>query len=236
MNARVWRRAALAAFFLLAPFARGEPAALTLYFDFHYNGIKAAEVRDTFSAQNGEYEISSHAKATGLAKLFYGDVIRNSAGKTDAKTGLLTERYETKRGRRPLQKSYFDRAANKLHLQKGAEKRTEDAPEEIVLDYLTALYRPYFSQKTTPGKTAVTDGWRLRIYEYKTGKAETVQTPLGEIAAVSLVRESPRGKRIFWFAPDFSEKLKYIPVKVRIEEKGHIFETTLSGIGAPGVK
>ena len=225
------RRMALA-LFLTAPLISAakaqEPAPLTLHFDFFYNGIKAAEIVETFTPQNGEYIINSHAKATGLAKLLYGDVIRKSAGRIDSAAGLLPRRYEAKRGKRAQRVFTLDEEAGVLRLQKGEEKRQEPVPDAVLVDYLTALYRPYVLQKMTPGKAAVTDGWRLSFYEYEAGEAEKIQTPLGEITAAPLSRESPRGERIFWLAPEMG----YIPVKVYINDKSHRFETIITGIGA----
>ena len=205
------------------------PASLTLYFDFFYNGIKAAEVTEVFSADDsGGYEITSRAEAHGLAKLVYGDVIRKSVGRLDPTNGLRPLQYEEIRGSRARTFASADEEAGVLHLQKGDKRRTEDAPKDAPLvDYLTALYRPYVLQKMTPGKAAATDGWRLKIYEYAAGAPEEVRTEAGVFAALPLSRESARGRRTFWFAPS----LNYLPVKMHIDDKGHIFETALVKIG-----
>ncbi len=237
--ANFFLRAALALFFILPAIARAQPAALTLRFDFLYNGIKAADVVEIFTPQNGEYTIASHAKATGLAKLLYGDVIRKSAGRLDAKTGLFPLRYEEKRGRRPRTWFMLDEQAGVLYLHEGEEKRSIKFPDEVLrgsdvlTDYLSALYRPYVLGKPAAGKAAATNGWRLNIYEYKAGEPEKIQTPLGEILAVPVRRESPRGERIFWLAKKLNE-LNYIPVKVFINDKGHRFETVITEINGGG--
>ncbi len=213
--------------------ARAEPQPLTLYFDFFYGDIHAAKVKDTFSVSNGEYVIESHAEAQGLAKLLYGDVIRKSVGKfinvddheQNSAGDLHMQRYDEKRGRLALQTAIVE--GEYLNLQKGKEMRQEDIPDEHLLDYLTALYRSYALQKPVAGTVALTEGWRLKVYEYSVGEEEEVETPYGNILAVPIVRDNESGKRIFWLASE----MQYIPVKFYIEtKKGHVFQTLLTGI------
>lgn len=223
------RSAAL--FFCIAAAANASAAensfSLTLHFDFFYNGIKAAEVTETFSAnESGEYEIASNAKALGLAKILYGDVARKSVGRVDSQIGLQMRRYEEQRGSRPPQSAETNESANTIRLQRGEEMREEPAPDAPLTDYLTALYRHYILKQMTPGRAAATNGWRLRIYDYAAGETEEVQTAAGVFAAESLHRDSPRGRRTFWFAPS----LDYLPIKIYIDDKGHVFETVLTKI------
>ena len=201
--------------------------AVTLSFVFSYNGIKAAEVRDVFMpTADGGYQIDSYAKAIGLAKILYGDIVRKSEGQL-VDGSLQMRRYWQQRGNKAARQADYDAAPRQLHLQKGDEKRAENVDDDLpLLDYLTALYRPYAAGQVTAGKFAITDGWRLREYEYVVGALETITTPAGEFEAVSLRRDSPRGARIFWVAP----QLHYLPVKIYIDDKGHVFETVLSAV------
>ena len=207
--------------------AAQEPKSLTLHFDFFYNNIPAAKVVETFTIEeDGGYVINSHAKASGLAKLLYGDVIRKSRGRIDEVLGLLPLHFETKRGKRPKNTMVFDEDAGVLHLQRGEETRSEPVPEAPLVDYLTAIYRPYILQTLTPGMVAATDGWRIKTYEYIAGEMEKIKTPMGEFDAVPLIRESERGNRVFWLAPE----MDYIPIKVHIDDKGHVFKSVLTAV------
>lgn len=207
--------------------APAEAKTLTLYFDFYYNGIKAAEVEDVIRIGKDEYEITSRAKAEGLAKLLYGDVLRKSAGRVSPLAGLLPLKYEEQRGKRARTMMELDEAAGVLNLQKGEEKKSAPLPQEPLTDYLTALYQPMVQRKLSPGKSAATNGWRLKVYDYKTGAPEEVKTGTGTVHAETLFRESERGQRMFWFAPS----LEYLPVKIYVNDKGHEFETVLRAIG-----
>lgn len=206
--------------------AKGEDKALTLYFDLSYNGIQVAEAKEVVSISGDTYRIESFAAAQGLAKMLYGDVRRESAGAADA-SGLRMTLYSTQRGDRPRQMARRD-SDGALHLSRGEESRTEE-PQPPLFDYLTALYNPYVTGVPPEGFASVTDGWRLREYEYIIAPMEEVETPAGTFQAVPVRRESPRGPRIFWLAPDRD----YIPIKVYVDDKGHAFETILTGINEP---
>ena len=216
---------------LLSPAMAKDMSPLTLYFDFFYGDIKIAEIKEIFTPQaDGSYIISSHAKARGVARLLHGDVTRKSIGRIDKILGLQTRQYEEQRGRRAKKTLTFDEAQGKIVLQKGAETRAEDITDEILVDYLTAFYRPYVMQTLTAYNALTTDGWRLKLYEYYAGDMEAVETSLGEIAAIPMIRDSSRGERIVWFAPQWD----YIPIKIYVDDKGHVFETIITGVGKKG--
>jgi len=200
-----------------------QPVELT--FKFSYNGIDAAIVRDKFSPlENGNYRIDSHAEALGLAKILYGDIRRTSEGRV-VWGNLETHLYEQQRGSRAPRRAEYNTDSRVLKLQRGEEKREERVADHTpLLDYLTALYQPYISGEPTPGEFAFTEGWRLRTYEYTLGDLEKVATPAGEFEAIPLRRDSPRGPRVFWVSP----ALNLLPIKIYVDDKGHVFESLLS--------
>ena len=217
-----------AVFSALTGWAQARPPSLTLHFDFFYNGIHAAQAEDVFFADSeGGYKIESHARAVGLAKILYGDFRRKSEGVVGEGGELHFRRYEQQRGQRPPQVAEV--SGDALLLQKGDESRRETLPDGALLDYLTAQYRAYALGKLSPMSAATTNGWRLKVYNYDVGEEETVATPLGEMRATPLRRESSRGMRVFWLA----ESLGWLPVKSVVEDKGHRFETVLVSITAP---
>ena len=204
-------------------------AGATLRFDFLYNNFKVGDVVETFRTDaDGGYVLESHAKATGLAKVFYGDVIRASSGRLHPEFGLLPERYDEKRGPRPRQSAEFDRGRGVVALRRGEDERREEMLSGVVHDYLSAIYLSYVLGGARSGKIVVTDGWRLKEYEYENAGTETVRTPAGEFEAVRISRS---GKvRIFWLA----KELGWLPVRVYVDDKGHIFESILTGAETAG--
>ena len=205
--------------------ALGAGFGATLRFDFLYNGIKVGNVTETFRVDSeGGYVLESHAAATGLAALLYGDVRRGSRGRLDPRAGFLPESYEEKRGPRPRQAAVFDRARGVIVLKRGEHERREEPLEGIVYDYLTALYLSHVLGAPAAGTISVTDGWRLKAYGYENAGTETVRTPAGEFEAARLSRTGGK-TRIFWLA----KELDYLPVRVYVDDKGHIFESVLTG-------
>ena len=197
----------------------------TLRFDFLYNGTKVGDVTETFVVdESGGYVLESHAAATGLAAILYGDVFRRSSGHLDAEFGFVPERYEEKRGRRPRQAAEFDRSRSALVLSRGEDESREEKLQGVVYDYLNALYLSHVMGRPTAGTLSVTNGWRLQSYGYENAGEETLQTPLGDLETIRISRTDGK-TRIFWLA----KELDYLPVRIYVDDKGHIFESALVG-------
>ena len=220
-------KARLTALFLslIVAYAAAAADGVTLHFDFYYGSTHAANTTETLHYDNNKknYEIQSIAKAIGLAKILYGDVISSSAGKIVPDVGLQMTAYHEKRGRREPQAVTYQNGI--LSLQRGDEQRQEKTPPPV-FDPLSAAYRSYVLGYPVTGTLAVTNGWRLRDYVYEQGAEESVQTGLGELKAIPLIRKSPRGMRKIWLSPAYG----YLPVRVYIDDKGHIFELIVKAI------
>ena len=198
---------------------------VTLRFDFLYNGIKAGDVTETFLVDaEGGYVLESHAKAVGLAALFYGDVRRRSSGRLDAEAGFVPERYEEKRGPRPRQSAEFDWERGAVVLKREGEGDKVEPLEGFVYDYMNALYLSHVLGRPIGGTILVTDGWRLKAYGYENAGEEKLQTPAGEFETIKISRTDGK-TRIFWLA----KKLNYLPVRIYVDDKGHIYESALVG-------
>ena len=210
-----------------ARFCQNEP--VTLFFDLSYNGFKIAEVTETFTPlEDGGYIIKSHAVAVGLAKLLHGDVVRESRGRLNDESGLQTNYYREKRGSYVLQKAVFDEATGEWRLfkdKRGKKETRVEKPASPIYDYLNAAYRGYTENRLFGGKITMTNGWRLKTYDYQIGETEKMTTVRGTLSVVPIIRESPRGKRIFWLAAE----MDYLPIKSYVDDKGHVFETVLTG-------
>lgn len=210
-----------AAGFCLAASADG----VTLRMDFYYGTIKAAEVQEVFnlSADGKTYEIESKGTAVGLAKVLYGDTWSYSSGYTDETHGLLMTVYAEQRGKRKPQRAELN--GEQLLLQRGDEQRSETVAAPL-FDYLSLVYRSYVLGEPTGGRFKFTNGWRLTDYDYELSGSETIQSDLGELETVLLIRRSERGERKIWLAP----QLDYLPVRLYVNDKGHEFTTILRSV------
>lgn len=199
---------------------------ITLHFDFYYGGTKAADVTDvlTLSEDNNTYRLESYSEAVGLAAIFHGDVSLASSGEVNASDGLRTTMYYEKRGRREEQMAQRQ-TTGQWQFRRADEQRTE-AVNEPLFDYLTAIYRSYILGAPSGGTLSFTDGWRLRDYVYTVIDEEEVETGMGKMNAILLTRDSKRGERKIWLAPS----LNYLPVRLYVDEKGHILETVINSV------
>ena len=196
---------------------------VTLRFDFYYGETKIADVTETLdlSEAGDTYTLRSYSAAVGLAKLLHGDVRIESQGLVDEAQGLLMTLYhEDRKGKK--RRARHDLDSGTLHLSEGEKARTEESTG-AVFDYLTAIYRSYFLQAATGGQLPVTNGWRFKDYDYVVTGEETVDTAMGSLNAVVLSRHSDRGDRKVWLAPS----LGYLPVRLLVDEKGHVFHTII---------
>ena len=197
--------------------------SLTVFYDFSFNGLKVAEVADTLTIDdNGEYQINRTAAAIGLAKILYGDIISNSAGRiTDYGLQMSVYHQRRKSGSRPPQSAKYD--GETLRLMRGEESKTAETAAPLY-DYLTIIYSHYVAGKILTGAVRQTDGWRIRDYIYEVGTQETITTPMGEIKVIPVSYKSDRGPRIFWLAP----AMGFLPVRSIVEDKGSKFETIMT--------
>lgn len=192
--------------------------------EFFYNNLHAADVTETLRLSKKQYSINSTAKAVGLAKLLYGDIVRQSEGIIDAKHGLMTTLYfENKKGKE--QRAEYDIQSKQLRLKK-QDNTKEITVEGQLYDYLTSIYQSHIMQKPSAGTLAITNGWRYKSYDFLIGKEETIETGLGAIKAIPITRESERGKRTVWVAPS----QQFLVVRSYINDKGHVFETIVNSI------
>ena len=197
----------------------------TLRFDFLYNGVKVGDVTEVFQADgDGGYVLDSHAEARGLAAILYGDVRRRSRGRLDPLAGFAPDFYEEKRGPRPRQTAEFDRERGVIVLRRGEDDAREEPLRGVVYDYLNAVYLSYILGRPAAGTLSVTDGWRLKDYGYEQTGTEALRTPAGEFEATRIARTDGK-TRVFWLAKD----LDYLPVRIYVDDKGHIFESVLVG-------
>ena len=98
---------------------------------------------------------------------------------------------------------------------KGEEKHKETTTEPV-FDYLSILYQPYVEGQLLSGEFAVTNGSDLKQHTYEVAGKETLETGIGQIETVVIVRYSSRGARKIWFSPAHD----YLPVRLYVDDKG----------------
>ncbi|MBA3696864.1 MAG: DUF3108 domain-containing protein [Methylotenera sp.] len=179
--------------------------------------------------KNGEgYELNSLIQAIGLAALVIPDLQQTSKGYLTDK-GLRPTRYLYQFGDKK-DKTYqadFDWETNKLtmHTSKG-DKQT--ALVEGAQDLLSFMYQFMFVAPLQDMQLAITNGKKLDIYDYTFEGEEVINTKMGDIKTIHLLRASGDDEKDeLWLALDY----QYVPVKIRKTEKENkVYELLITSL------
>lgn len=226
--AAAWAQAASA-----APLPRIDPfpsaAPLVVRYDLRFNGVFAAEVTETLSSDGaGGYRIESEARARGLAKWLVGDIRRKSEGLWEG--AFRPVFYEEKRGAKRHYRAVVDRERETVSLVREAGGRAETAPLPAapLHDYLTAAYRSYAAGRAIAGESALTDGRRVKVYRYRAGREESIDTAFGSLRAVPVSRVGGR-RVVVWLAP----ALRFLPARTEIETAAGDLVIEIAAVESP---
>lgn len=179
--------------------------------------------------RDGErYTLTSVARAAGLAGVFYrGEFVQTSTGRITP-LGLQPENFRDQRGDKTSH-AQFDHAASQIHLQPAqgeprAFSYTGSAQDALSLFFQLALTAPPPKQTSY----AVFNGKKLRTYHYEVRGEVSLETALGTLRTLHLVRLGREDERFeAWLAID----RHYLPVQVvRSDDKGNEIELRVESI------
>lgn len=191
------------------------------------NSAPAGITKVTFNIDNnGTYTIYSQTQAKGVASLFFGNLIQKSEGSvTDA--GLKPDFYSYQYGSdtRKLQSAHFNWSEGVLSLHSNKGESTIKLPEGTQ-DFLSFMYQFMFRPPLENMQITMTNGKKLRTYDYSFEGEETIGTKLGELKTIHLLKSSSdEDKTEIWLAVDY----EYLPVKiVKTEKDGMVIEQLAS--------
>ncbi|MHB8848315.1 MAG: DUF3108 domain-containing protein [Burkholderiales bacterium] len=183
-------------------------------------------------AQDGQYTLTSITKGSGLFALFQpGKLVQISHGKINA-AGLAPEDFWIQRGRSTPDKTtsaHFDYINRNVTITK--DNRAFSVPmEDNAQDLLSAIFQ-LAVRAPFPGTMLlhVTSGKSLKPYHARIVGEETIDTPMGQLRTLHLVRpaEEDEDAMDLWLAEDYNN----IPVKIRIDHnKFGIIEQVVTGM------
>jgi Protein of unknown function (DUF3108) len=168
-------------------------------------------------ADDGSYVLQSKIEPKGLLTLFVSNLVQKSEG-------MVTER-----GLRPSSFLYqygnnadksravtFDWQAGTVTMEAGSKRRTAELLEGAQ-DMMSFMYQFMFVPPLQEMRLAVTNGKKLKIYEYYFEGEEMLDTGVGKLRTWRIGRSSGDGeeKTELWLAVDYH----YLPVKIDITEK-----------------
>jgi hypothetical protein len=188
----------------------------------YYKGMKVAKMERRFSrTDDGGYLYFSNTETAGLISLFRDDRITEESRGQMHGNSVRPMRYEYSHTGSKKQRQVsirFDWDKNEIiNLVNGSAWKMDLEPG--VLDKL--LYQFLIMQDLNAGKRhlsyLIADGGKTKIYRFELQGEEIINTPLGKLQTIRLIRYRPNKKRetTLWCARD----LHYLPVKVKNVEK-----------------
>jgi len=188
--------------------------SFTLFYgdDRHYVGTAV----QSWEAGADTYLLASEAETGGIVELFWSQRLRYvSRGKITPR-GLQPESFlasRTRRGRNEAAQARFDWSAGNLNYGYAHEQRSAPLPAGTQ-DLMSFIYQ-YVLAPPAPGRyrVPITTGTRFEVYEIVVSGEERIETPLGDLRALS-IRQLPRpGEESIeiWLAADYH----YLPVRIR---------------------
>jgi hypothetical protein len=212
--------------------AQSAPQAVTADYNVYMNGAQVAVMKESFEAREQSYRIVSESVPIGIAALLQRPATATSLGQLTAE-GLRPERFEGRRPNGQPVKAEFDwRGAQLTYTHEG---KSETVPlEQGTQDRLSVMYQFMFYtyHKRDRIDVAMTDGRRLAHYQYSVTPNVEIDTPLGKLATIHLVKKSDdaSGTEV-WLAPQHH----FLPVKMLIRENnGTRYEQVVTRIDAKG--
>lgn len=195
------------------------PPRLELRYQVHY-GLARGEQTLLWINEGEGYTLTSVASATGLAGVFYrGRFAQTSRGRITPR-GLLPEEFWDQRGDK-RSSARFDWANDTLTLTPAQGAPRHFALQGEVQDVLSLFFQLALTAPPAEGRLAYTvfNGKKLRNYAYEARGEATLDTALGTLRTLHLVRQAGSDGRFeIWLAID----RHYLPVRVlRSDDKGN---------------
>lgn len=172
--------------------------------------------------ENNTYSIYSHTQASGLASLFFGDLVQKSEGSVNG-AGLRPDFYSYQYGNdsKKLQSAHFNWNDNILNLHNSKGDSTVKLTEGTQ-DFLSFMYQFMFNPPLNNMQITMTNGKKIRTYYYSFEGEETLNSKLGELKTVHLVKSGTEDEKTeIWLATDYN----FLPVRiVKTEKDGTVIE------------
>jgi len=206
------------------------PQTVQAQYNLSANGLAIAVMTETFAIRDGTYQAVSETHAIGLFALVQRRPGRVTSSGTVSRDGLQPSVFDGTRGNKDARRVHaaFDWTAQQLMLKHDERTDTITLPPGSQ-DRLSVMYQFLFLTPESLKDLAfpMTNGRKLDLYRYAIGPDTAIDTPLGRLPVVHLVKQRDAGDTAteIWLARDF----RLMPVKMRIvEENGDRYEQVIT--------
>jgi hypothetical protein len=190
--------------------------------------LGVTQITFNMSLRRNSYQLTSITEAKGVASLFLSKLEQYSEG-TVNEEGLKPNYYAYQYGGNSEKNQYanllWSDGVIEMTSKKG--KKSEPLPEGTQ-DFLSFMYQFMFTPPLNSMQITMTNGKYLRTYTYSFEGEETINTKLGELKTLHLLKSGDNHEKTeIWLALDYQN----IPVKIRKTEKsGEVLEQTATAI------
>ncbi len=180
-------------------------------------GVAGIEHHSYQAREDGSYVLTSLAEAKGLLALALSDLMQRSEGQVTPR-GLRPTSYLYQYGKNvdKAQKASFDWQGGTLTMEVGSRRQTAEL-QEGTQDLMSFMYQFMFVPPLQDMRLAVTNGKKLKIYNYGFEGEEPLETRMGLLRTLRIGKSGSDGeeKTEIWLAADYH----YLPVKISKTEK-----------------
>jgi hypothetical protein len=206
------------------------PRQISASYNVSLNGLPVAVINERFETEGNTYRIISESNTVGVAALFRRQSATLTSSGLVLRTGLRPQRFEGQNKGKDMRHAVavFDWTTQRLTLN--YDDRTETAAlAPGTQDRISLMYQFMFLEfgKLKQIEVPMTNGRKLDQYRYSVTPDAEIDTPLGRIRTLHLVkqREPDQDSTEIWLSPQHH----YFPVKVLIvEADGARYEQVLT--------
>lgn len=206
------------------------PQVVQAQYELSLNGTPIAVMQETFETGSGAYQAVSETHAIGLFALVQRRPGRVTSSGEVSSNGLRPKTFDGTRGTGDARRVHadFDWTAGTLTMSHDGQTETAKLPSGAQ-DRLSVMYQFLFLDpaKLKDLAFAMTNGRKLDQYRYAIGPDTTIDTPLGRMAVIHLVKQHTASETAteIWLAREH----RLMPVKMRIaEDDGKRYEQIIS--------
>jgi hypothetical protein len=226
------RVAALLACAALAGQVWAAPKEIRATYSGSMNGMAIGVISEHFVTERGTYRIVSDTKPIGLAVLIQRQPLRFESRGELTRKGLRPLNFEARRAAAdpPQVSAAFDWQHAQLVLRHGGKVESMSV-EPGTQDRLSIMYQFMLMPLTKSGYVdfSMTNGRKLDRYRYRITPEVEIDTPLGRLKTLHLVKQRDPGDTVteLWL----SDAHRHFPVKMLIVEKdGMRFEQMIQAL------
>ena len=204
----------------LAPCAFATPKSIKVTYGGYMNGMAIGVITEHFDLAGSAYRIASETRPMGLAAFIQRQPLRLASRGQVTREGLRPAHFEGRRsaGDPPQVSAEFDWRERQVTLMHGGKVESLPLPPGTQ-DRLSVMYQFMFLRLDGMRvlEFPMTNGRKLDRYRYRIARDVELDTALGTLRTLHLVKERDPGESAaeVWLSPQH----QHLPVKLVIVEK-----------------